>query len=350
MASRCFILGSAALLSLSACSSDPGDSSSDSGSTAATTDGNSTDSTSSTVGESSGTTGTTSTTAPTTSTSSGSSDVGTSEATSTTATGTTGDPFICAVVDGEGCCEIEIAAEADTFFSDAVDGIGPGCPLVPPPPMGLQELACEHWSFGAAPELPLFRDDGSFIAAIQGTNVLALRFPITDDGLLMADGEPIPGELIQAVTLDLAVEIDWSTYSDLKFAIHGLAAGQGWDEGDGAVPVTACVDGLASFACRQCGDMPEVCAEPWDSPLPMTELGLVDGPQGPDVDRLSLDLLPLGPVNDWLPQIADGLIVAPSSSTYDAVVLEDQVPYGQLHVKTRESGSPPQLRLRLCQP
>ncbi|MDC0668168.1 hypothetical protein [Nannocystis radixulma] len=332
------------LVALSACPSEPsGDSSSDAGSaTAATT--TTTDATGPTTTSESttdaGSTTTTTTSTPTTSTSSTTTDDSTSE------TGaTTGEPFLCAV-EPDGCCVITIEVEADTFFSDAVDGIGGGCPVVQGPN---EQLDCEHWSFGKAQAAPLFKDNGMFDSAVAGTSLMALRFPMQDGALLSEDG-PIPSEVIVASRLELAAQIDWDKISDLQFAVHALDPDESWQEGD-ALDATPCIDGLSSWACAECGPSPEQCDTPWASMPPMTSLGVVAAPDSGGPGVLALDLAALGEPSSWVPAITSGLVLAPSSSTYEGMANEEWVPFGPIVVEARESQSlTPRLHLTLCQP
>ncbi|MBZ5710594.1 hypothetical protein [Nannocystis pusilla] len=334
------------LVAVSACSSGPsGDSSTDAGSatatTTTTTDATGPTTTSESTTDAGSTTTTTTTSTPTTSTSSS---AATDDSTSETGT-TTGGPFFCAV-EPDGCCVVTIEVEADTFFSDAVDGIGGGCPVVQNPN---EPLACEHWSFGKASQAPLFKDDGQVDSAVKGTSVMALRFPMQDGALLSEDG-PIPNEVIAASSLELAAEIEWDKISDLKFSIHAFDPDQSWQEGDG-LAATPCVDGLASWACAECGPMIQQCVTPWANMPPMTALGVVSAPDGGDPGALALDLAELGAPSSWVPALTSGLVLAPSSSTYEGQVLNEQVPFGPLVVEARESQSaPPRLRLTLCQP
>ncbi|MCY1063178.1 hypothetical protein OV090_00285 [Nannocystis sp. RBIL2] len=273
---------------------------------------------------------------------------GTTEAPTSTSTTTTGEPFLCEV-DMEGCCDVALEVEADTFFSDAFDGIEPGCPLLDFPPPEFTDLECRHFSFGATPQLQLFKDDGTISAAVAGQSVLVLRFP-SADGALLLDGEPIPNELILAAHLELAAEVDWTLFNDLQFAVHGIDADATWLEGQ--EEATGCVDGLASFACRECGaTVGEACASEWqEAPGMSPPLGLVDGLADGGQGLMPIDLAPLGAPSAWVPTIAGGLVVAPSSADFMGQAYDEYVPFPGVRVHARESFTPPRLRLRLCQP
>lgn len=291
---------------------------------------------------------------PTTSTSTvtGSSETSTSDVTPGTTTETTGDPFFCDP-DQDGCCEVTIEVEADSFFSDAEDQVGElKCPLVPVQQAPLDTLPCARWSFGRAKEMRFFNDDeGKGNEAIIGKNVLALRFPMSGEQL-MHEGEAIPTAQIQSIRLVLTAVVDWVTYSDLMFSIHGIGADQAWNEGDGVDEWVPCADGLASFHCRQCGEGPEDCEAGWAADLPMAPFGEVPAPEGDDPSLLELDLTKIGAdevhVTQWLPKAAGTLLVVPSSSTFGGNS-HTQVPVGAIKVKTRDGGAPAYLRARVCQ-
>ncbi|MCY1005760.1 hypothetical protein OV079_09315 [Nannocystis pusilla] len=349
MSSRRFVVATLVLMGSSACGGDPGDSSgsTDSGGTTETTTSTGMTTTSSaTESESDATTA-----APTsTSTNTSTTGPGTTEAPTSTSTTTTGDPFLCEV-DMEGCCDVDLEVEADTFFADVVDGVSlEGCPLLDFPPPDFADLKCRHFSFGAAPELRLIRDDGSVSAPWVGQSVMVLRFP-SADGALLLDGEPIPHEVIQAAHLELSAEVDWTLFAGLRFAVHGLDADATWLEGQGD-GATGCVDDLASFACLACGaEVDAACATEWPEPPGMSPpLGLVEGLKGEDPGLQPIDLAPLGAASDWVPAIAGGLVIAPDASKFMGQAFEELVPAPGLLVRTRESFAPPRLRLRLCQP
>ncbi|WAS99310.1 hypothetical protein [Nannocystis punicea] len=348
MTSRSFVFASMVFVVSSACGGDPGDSTGSTDSDGSTQTGTSPTSTTTTTtdSESDATTVSPTTTSTTTSTSETATTVEpTSTSTSTSTTG--GEAFFCDEVDMDGCCEVTIAVEADTFFSDAVDAVNSGCPMDE-----LQgELECQHLSFGGVPEALLFKDDGAIESAIVGTSVLALRFP-SADGALLFDGEPIPNELIQAAHLDLSAQVDHNTFAELRFAVHALDADAAWVEGEGGAAVP-CVDGLASHGCRECGPMAgDACASPWSVPPGTSNLlGIVESVE--DVGNLlePLDLAPLGAASEWVPEIAAGLVIVPSSSTFKGTSYPEHMPYPGVQVQTRESGSDaPTLRLRLCLP
>jgi len=288
----------------------------------------------------------------TTSTVTSSSEVGTSDVTPGTTTETTGDPFFCDV-DNDGCCTVDIAVEADSFFSDAQDLVGlPGCPLVPDQPPPLDMLPCTHWSFGLAKEMRFFNDDeGKGNEAIIGKNVLALRFPMSGEQLTY-EGEAIPTAQIDSIALVLTAVIDWATYSDLTFSIHGIDAGQTWSEGPAPGEMVPCKDGLASFGCRECGATPEDCTAAWAADLPMATFGEVPGPQGQNAGQIELDLTTIGaqevPVSEWLAKASGSLVVVPSSSKFDGEP-HPQVPVGAIKLKTLDGGAPAILRARLCE-
>jgi hypothetical protein len=244
----------------------------------------------------------------------------------------------------EGCCEVTIAVEADTFFSDAVDAANAGCPMGQPQ----DQLGCEHLSFGRAPVASLFKDNGEFDSAIVGMSMLALRFP-SADGALLFDGEPIPNEVILGASLELGADVNQDLFAALSFAIHGFDAA--WTEGDGQA-AEPCVDGLASFACRECGPMVAgACAIDWqDPPGTSNLLGIVEGVQDGNNSLGPIDLAPLGAPSEWVPEIAAGLLVVPNSSTFQGMQFPDHMPYPGVQVQTRESNAAPKLRVRLCQP
>ncbi|PCC75307.1 hypothetical protein SAMN02745121_03970 [Nannocystis exedens] len=348
MTSRRLVFASLVMVGSFACGGgDPGDNSGSSdsgGATETTTSTTAMTTTSSTVGSESE-----ATTASPTSTSTSTTEPGTTEAPTSTSTTTTGDPFFCPV-DMDGCCEVAIEVEADTFFSDAIGGIVEGCPLVDFAPPEFTALRCEHFSFGAIAELQVFNDDGGISAPVVGRSVMALKFPSADGTLLLA-GEPVPNEWIQAAHLELSAEVDWTLFDDLRFSVHGLGADAIWQESQDEA-ATGCVDGLASFACLGCGKtVGGECESPWTEP-PGTSppLAIVDGLPDQDAGLLPIDLAPLGAASEWVPEIAGGVVVVPSSSTFMDQAFVEHVPYPGLRLHARESGTAPRLRLRLCQP
>ncbi|MFY0531835.1 hypothetical protein [Nannocystis pusilla] len=176
-------------------------------------------------------------------------------------------------------------------------------------------MECRHFSFGATPQLQVFKDDGSVSASVVGQSMMALRFPSADGALLLA-GQPIPNEVIQAAHLLLSVEIDWTLFEDLRLAVHGIDADATWLEGQ--EEATGCVDGLASFACRECGATAGgACASEWpEAPGMSPPLGVVDGLADGGQGLMPIDLAPLGAASEWVPAIAGGLVVAPSSAKF----------------------------------
>ncbi|MBZ5712199.1 hypothetical protein [Nannocystis pusilla] len=296
-------------------------------------------------------------TTTTTSTVTGSSEVTTSDPTPGT-TETTGDSFICDNVDMNGCCEVVVDVEADTFFSNAEDGVGVGCPVTDPPP-GYEMLACEHISFGRVKAAPVFKDVGNIVAAVKNVNMMVLRFP-TKDGQLVSDAGPVPSEQIKAIHLAVTGEVEWDKYSDLEFAVHGLGADLNWDEGDNLENAAACLDGKASFACRECGPQLMTCSGAWaNGPQPIPQnaapIGTVEMLPDPDPMKptavLPLDLSGFGPATGWIPKIVSGLALVPSSSTYVEPAPADLVlfPGALLHARESEEAAP-QLRLKVCKP
>ncbi|MFY0531836.1 hypothetical protein [Nannocystis pusilla] len=125
MNSHRFFFASMVMVLSSACGGDPGDSggSTDSGGTTETTTSTGMTTTTSSVSDSE--TDPTTESPTSTSTTTSTTGPGTTEAPTSTSTTTGGDPFLCEV-DREGCCEVELEVEADTFFGDAFDGVVPG--------------------------------------------------------------------------------------------------------------------------------------------------------------------------------------------------------------------------------
>ncbi|MCY1058019.1 hypothetical protein [Nannocystis sp. SCPEA4] len=291
----------------------------------------------------------------TTGTATSSSDATTTEPTPGTTTETTGEPFVCdgVGVNMEGCCEVVIDVEADTFFSNAEDGVGVGCPVTDPPP-GYPMLACEHISFGRAKAAPVFKDVGNIVAAVKGVNMMVLRFP-TKDGQLLSDEGPVPSEQIEAIHLVVTGEVEWDKYSDLKFAVHGLGADLTWEEGDNLEDAAACLDGKASFACRECpSELMAECPGPWDGgPQPIPDnaapIGTVEASQLEMTTGIQpLDLSGFGDPAGWIPKIVSGLALVPSSSTYVDMDPAELVLFPGAKLYARESNKIPQLKLKVC--
>lgn len=302
------------------------------------------------------TTSTPTTTTPTTVTSTTETPPTTSTSTTSTSGVTTEDPETVGTTedvlpcepDMEGCCEVEIGAAADNFFTNAHADVGnSGCPLVPNPEPDQEMLPCEFWSFGKAPKLQLFNDyEVVWISLTKGASALALRFP-TKNGELVAAGQQIPWALVKSMVLELTVEIDWAVFSDLDFQLLGLPADQTWTEGDDQPEMVPCVDNNSSYRCRACG--PTIlgeCAGPWDGADPLMALhAVVPGVQGAGPDKLEIEIAE----TSWLANFTGGLVVLPNSSKIDGQAFP-QVPSGALFVHARESGSPPTLRARVCMP
>ncbi|WAS96103.1 hypothetical protein [Nannocystis punicea] len=300
---------------------------------------------------------TTSTDPPLTTTSStsltSSSDVTTTTTEPNPTTETTGDPFVCDELDMNGCCEVVVAAEADAFFSDAVDGAsGVGCPPAEPP-LENKDLECKHISFGSSPAVRVFKDNGEIQAADKGISMMAMRFPTKDGQLLSQDG-PVPTDLIDSVQLELAATYNQIFYSDLKFTIYALGA-SGWMEGDAGQPVS-CIKGLASFACLACGDVVgQGCDATW---VPMQEstildvlqtLGVVDAVAGGNSGLAPIELGSLNSPTEWVPMIAEGgMVMAPHSSKFMGTAYPELMPSPGVKIGTHEAGTPPLLRVRVC--
>lgn len=292
----------------------------------------------------------------TTSTATSSSDATTTEPTPGTTTETTGDVFVCdgVGVDMDDCCTLTVEIEADTFFSDAIDGVAVGCALAGEPPPGYPMLACEHVSFGRAATVPLFNDNGQIGGAVTGVSMMVLRFR-TKDGLLLSNAGPVPSEQITEIRAGVAAETEWGKLNALQFAVHGFDGGLTWVEGDNLVGAAACLDDKASFACRDCGEEVTKCDAPWGNPskpVPdgVAPIGTVDAVLDAEMPgMLSLDMTPFGSPAEWIPKIVGGLVLLPRSSTYDGVPYEALVPYPGLKVHAREADVPdPLLKLKVC--
>ncbi|PCC73073.1 hypothetical protein SAMN02745121_06465 [Nannocystis exedens] len=305
---------------------------------------------------------TTTTDPPVTTTSSGSI-TGTSDALTTDeplpTTETTGDSFLCeaADLDMEGCCLVDIVVEADTFFSDALDGVAEGCQLSPLP-VEYEKLACQHVSFGKAPVVAVFKDDGMSGTAVSGTSMMALRFPTKNGQLVSQMHGPVATELIKSIELVVWAMYDPSVYKDLTFAVHALHPDLGWIEGDDG-GATACVNGRASFACRECGaTVGGECPASWGmAPQPIQNdaepLGVVAAVSDGNTGLAPIDLEPLGAPTDWVPQLTGGgLVIVPNSTTYKGEPLPALVPWPGVSIEAREglSDADPRLRARVCKP
>lgn len=296
---------------------------------------------------------TSSSTSPSTITSSSDITTTTSTTEPNPTTETTGEGFVCDGLDDDmdGCCELTVEVEADTFFSDAVDGVGmDGCPIAP-----LQDnptLACRHISFGAVLEMAVFKDTGDIEAAVIGANMMALRFPTKDGQLVSKENGPIPTGAITSVKLEVVANYNHDHYADLRFTLLGLGV-DGWVEGAVKAP-TSCVDGLASFACLACG---QTAGGPCDPPWPMKEsitpelqkLGVVVADPDQDsglapIDLNSLDL----PPTDWVPMIAGGLVMEPLSSTFKGQSYDSLMPLPGITIGTHEGTTPAHLLVSVC--
>lgn len=295
---------------------------------------------------------TSSSTSPGTITSSSDNTTTTTEPNPTTET--TGEGFVCdgIGVDMDGCCEVKIQVEADTFLSNADDFVVPGCPTAPGP----MDLDCQFLSFGNVKAGYLLHDDGSVDAAVLGVSVMLLRFP-TKDGQLMSSHGPIATDTVESVRLEVLAEYDDELYGEqMQFALHTLDAGYAWAEGDidGATP---CVDGLPSFACQQCGPTYDAeCTSKWiDDPeksfLDVLQLlGVVDA-VATNGGLKPIDLAPLGAPKDWMPALVGGsLVVVPQSAVYKGVPNAELFPAPGIKIHALEGSSPPKLVARVCEP
>ncbi|MDC0720789.1 hypothetical protein [Nannocystis bainbridge] len=269
-------------------------------------------------------------------------------------TETTGEPFLCPgdQLDMEGCCFVDVPVAADTFFSDANDGVGTGCTLSDLP-VEYSMLECKHVSFGRAPTVSLFKDNGNIGPAYTGTSVMALRFPL-QDGRLVSKNGPIESEQIESIHLEMWAQYQKNVHSDLKFAVHVLDASLEWDEGDGD-GATGCANGLASFHCFECGaQVGNGCAMDWGGdPQPVQAasqpLGIVDFVGDGNSGIEPIDLKPLGEPKDWVPQLAGGFVLVPHSSKYMGTSYDEWMPFPGVTVEAREGlGDDPKLRARVC--
>lgn len=274
----------------------------------------------------------------------GTSDVSTSSV-DPTSEGTTGEPFFCNA-EMDGCCQLLLEPEADNFFADAVDGVAPqeaGCPYIDGPPAEFEKLQCGKWSFGQTPKLRLFNDyEGKWNEAVVNSSLMALRFPMKD-GQLVADGVPIPWDVVELMAIDLTVEVDWEYFSDFVFDLYGLPVDQTWTEGDGpgAVP---CTGGNSCYYCRVCGETPDECTEGWSAQKPLTDhLATLEAVPGPDLTQLQMVV----PDPQTLAGAPAGLVLVPIGVTYEGQP-RTYVPSGAVIAHARESGAPPRLRLKLC--
>ncbi|MFZ6181567.1 hypothetical protein [Nannocystis pusilla] len=292
-------------------------------------------------------------TSPSTITSSSDNTTTTTEPNPTTET--TGEGFVCdgLDVDMEGCCEVMIEVEADTFFSDAIDGVGmAGCPIAQPEDN--PALECRHVSFGSVPEMAVFKDNGVIGAAVIGSAMVALRFPMQDGQLVVEDHGPIPNEQIQSVKLKVEANYKQVDFKNLRFTMHGLGV-DGWEEGDGQKPVS-CVGGLVSFACLACGPVAGgECESPWKAMAPsilavLEPLGVVEADEGENSGLAAIDLAPLKAPTGWVPKIAGGLVMEPLSSEYQGMAYEDLMPLPGVTIGTIEGSTPAHLQVRVCKP
>ncbi|MCY1008935.1 hypothetical protein OV079_25935 [Nannocystis pusilla] len=287
-------------------------------------------------------------TSPSTITSSSDNTTTTTEPNPTTET--TNEGFVCdgVGVDMEGCCEVKVTVEADTFLSDAFDGVNGECKVSGEP----VPFDCKDLSFGEVESGSLLKDNGMVVSAIVGITMMALRFP-TKDGQLDSDHGPVPTAQIESVQLVLKGEDEANLYGEpMQFSLHALDADQGWSEGGKA---SQCADGLSSFACRVCGAVGE-CTTPWtqeQQQKPLLEvlqpLGVVDAICG-DSGLQPIDLASLGSPEEWVPAIVAGsLVVAPKSATFMNEKYEELIPAPGIKVHARESGAAPRLVVRVCQ-
>ncbi|MCY0987292.1 hypothetical protein OV203_09170 [Nannocystis sp. ILAH1] len=269
-------------------------------------------------------------------------------------TETTGEGFVCDGLDDDmdGCCEVEVIVEADTFLSDALNFVVPGCPVAPGP----MDLDCQFLSFGAAKSGHLLKDDGSVDAAVLGVSMMLLRFP-TKDGQLVSTEGPIVTETIKAIRLEVLAKYDDILYGEqMKFDLHTLDAGLEWVEGGGDA-ATECVDGLPSFACRQCGATYDADCTAWWGGEPGKSIPEVLQPLGV-VDAVAInsglepiDLAPLGTPKDWVPAIVGGsLVVVPRSAVYKGTKYDELFPAPGIEFHTLDGGAPPKLVARVCEP
>ncbi|WP_434418677.1 hypothetical protein [Nannocystis pusilla] len=284
----------------------------------------------------------------------------TSSSDNTTTTGpnptteTTGEGFVCdgVGVDMEGCCEVKVLVAADTFLSDATDGVNGECMVTQPPKL----IDCVSLSFGELKGGFLSKDDGT-VSAVEGITVMALQFP-TEDGQLVSEANgPIPTGSIASLRLEVQAEYNQALYGDqMQFSFHALDAGLGWTEGGSA---SECADGFPSFTCRQCGAMVgDDCVAWWhdEEMKPVVEvlqpLAVVDTVGEAGVLK-SIDLAPLGSPADWVPKIVGGsLVVAPRSATFNGMDYKEKelFPAPGIAFHTRESDTPPRLVARVCKP
>lgn len=287
-------------------------------------------------------------TSTSTTTSVSGSDVGSSEVTvtsssTTTTTETTGDPFFCAL-EGDNCCDVWIPAAADTFFVDAGDGVGPGCPLGAAP-MGYSNVPCRFWNFDKVEQLPIFLDmTGLEPLYIKGEGLFALALAMENGELVHAESKLTIGwELVQSLALELPVTAKWDLYTAPKFALYGLPEAALWQEGAGEPG--PCAFGGSSHECRACmPDQPVLsCAESWAMPGDFESLGDVMG--GPGVDAGVLEI-PLDK-DKFMATSSRGLLLQPLSA-FHGDMEKPEVPFDAFVLKTLESGAPPKVRARLC--
>lgn len=260
-----------------------------------------------------------------------------------TSEGTTGEPFFCNA-DMDGCCEVRLEPEADNFFTDAVDGVAPmeaGCPFVVNPPAEYAKLLCSKWSFGRVPSLGLFNDyDGWVFDPNKNSSVMALRFPMKD-GRLLADGVPIPWEVVELLMIEIAIETDWGFFSDFVFDLYGLPAELTWTEGDGpgAVP---CTGGNSCYNCRACGATPEECAEPWPAQKPLDSwIAKIEAASAQPFLQMVV------PDPQSLAAAPGGLVLVPTGVTFEGEA-RSFVPSGTMIANARESTKVPSLRVKVC--
>lgn len=289
---------------------------------------------------------TSSSTSPSTITSSSDNTTTTTEPNPTTET--TGEGFVCDGLDDDmdGCCELTVEVEADTFFSSATDDVNGWCVVTEPP----KPLDCDVLSFGELPSGFLAKDDG-MTTAVNGVTVMALRFP-AKDGQLLSEYGPIPTEHVASVQLAVKAKYSTDLYDDeMQFALHALAESLSWVEaGDGS----ECVEDMPSFNCRECGPggMNE-CAVAWSEEkepvLGVLELiGVVDA-VGVGGMLQALDLKMLMEPQEWLPKIIGGtLVVAPQSAVYNDEFYSELIPPPGIEFYARESGAPAKLIVRVC--
>jgi hypothetical protein len=216
-------------------------------------------------------------------------------ATSSPPTGTTGST-------GHACVsqEIDVPPLRDTFVVESTDA-GMGCTLDGVNGEVFPAGKCRYLEFGGAPRLSLFK--GTDIDDSDRFSAYLLDFPRDDSGQVLDDGEAIPVEALESVSLRLA-------YSDpggygYKAAVVDLyvfptdfqgVKGE-WLEGSGVGDL--CSEG-SNFDCAQCEPgNPPTCSQKWFGlpaftvPPAMFKLASVELPiTGKDGDTALVELDP----------------------------------------------------------